>query len=435
MITLGLDIGTTTISSVVFKDNHPLTVRTIKNDATLHSPHYWEKIQDPVRISTLASTLVQELLLAFPDICGIGVTGQQHGILYLDSEGHPVSPLYTWQDERGNLPLSDTQSYASYLSEQTKQPLSTGLGTITHFYNLKNNLIPDSAVNFCTIPDFIAMILSKNTEPLLHPSNAASLGLFDIQQRCFQADLLLKNQMDPFLFPSLASSSCIGMYKNHIPVFTAIGDNQASFLGTVMEEKESMLINIGTGGQFSAYTSTYQVCDYLETRPFLNDDYLLVGSSLCGGRAYALLETFFRNTAELFSHTTISSCYDIMSELLNSQPEPSDLPFVTPLFQGSRIHPDARASITGLCTQNFTPIHLIYGFMYGIVDELYSMYTCYAQNTTSTLTLFGSGNGLRHNPTLCRILETRFKQPVILSSNNEEAACGAALFAKMQNSF
>ena len=37
-----------------------------------------------------------------------------------------------------------------------------------------------------------------------------------------------------------------------------------------------------------------QVCTGIEARPFLHGDYLLAGASLCGGKAYALLEKFFR---------------------------------------------------------------------------------------------------------------------------------------------
>ena len=43
--------------------------------------------------------------------------------------------------------------------------------------------------------------------------------------------------------------------------------------------------------------------------------------------------------------------------------------------------------------------------------------------------MIGSGNGLRKNPHLCRIMEKTFGCPLILSENNEEAACGAAIYA------
>ena len=37
----------------------------------------------------------------------------------------------------------------------------------------------------------------------------------------------------------------------------------------------------------------------MEMHPVVNDSYLIAGSMLCGGRAYALLESFIRNVAAL----------------------------------------------------------------------------------------------------------------------------------------
>ena len=72
------------------------------------------------------------------------------------------------------------------------------------------------------------------------------------------------------------------------------GDNQASFLGAAGDEENILLVNMGTGGQISVLSSQYFSGDGIEARPFLNRKYLLAGASLCGGKAYALLEQFFR---------------------------------------------------------------------------------------------------------------------------------------------
>ena len=51
-----------------------------------------------------ALRLLDQLLERYPQTASIGLTGQMHGIVYLDREGRCISPLYTWQDGRGNLP-------------------------------------------------------------------------------------------------------------------------------------------------------------------------------------------------------------------------------------------------------------------------------------------------------------------------------------------
>ena len=56
-------------------------------------------------------------------------------------------------------------------------------------------------------------------------------------------------------------------------------------MGATDGDIHTMLVNVGTGSQFSVYTKDYMTCPGLETRPFPGG-YLLVGASLCGGRAY-----------------------------------------------------------------------------------------------------------------------------------------------------
>lgn len=67
----------------------------------------------------------------------IGLTGQMHGILYIDEDGNCVSPLYTWQDGRGNLPEFDGKSVVCLVKEETGFSISTGYGLATHLYHCK----------------------------------------------------------------------------------------------------------------------------------------------------------------------------------------------------------------------------------------------------------------------------------------------------------
>lgn len=90
------------------------------------------------------------------------------------------------------------------------------------------------------------------------------------------------------------SSGMLGQYKG-IPVTVALGDNQASFLGSVGFQENTVLLNMGTGGQISVLSDQLFEGNGIEARPFTKGKYLLVGASLCGGRAYAVLEKFFRS--------------------------------------------------------------------------------------------------------------------------------------------
>ena len=430
---LGLDIGTTTVSAVVVEDGKVLASLTRANGSFLPVENAWEKVQNPGFILEVALGSVKELYERFGDIARIGVTGQMHGIVYLDDSGKPVSPLYTWQDGRGDQPYGEGETYAAHLSNITGYPVATGYGLVTHYYNLRNGLVPENAVRFCTIHDYVAMVLAGQTTPVTEASDAASFGVFNVEQGCFDLTALEKAGIAPDLLPALAADPCIGTYLGKIPVYVAIGDNQASFLGSTGGDLNCMLANVGTGSQFSVYTPKYMSCSGLETRPFPGGGYLLVGASLCGGRAYALLEKFFRQTVEMATGTAPDSCYDGMAALLACSEKPADIPAVTPLFQGTRQDPSLRGHIDGLSTENLTPLHLIWGMMEGMAGELHDMYLLYRNAGGSDVSFIGSGNGLRKNKYLQKCFSDLFGQTLVMSDCNEEAATGAAQFAASCN--
>ncbi len=432
MRVLGLDIGTTTISAVVVEGTKVLEALTLSNGSFLPTSNSWEKIQDPAYIRKTALGAVDALLERHPQIQRIGVTGQMHGIVYLNADGEPVSPLYIWQDGRGDQPFGDGQTYGAYLSGLTGYTLSTGYGMVTHFYNQKNGLVPENAKVFCTIHDYIAMLLAGKTRPVTDASDGASFGMFDVRNGRFDRTALAKAGIDPALLPELAGRAVLGYYRGQYPVYAAIGDNQASFLGACGGSTDRMLVNMGTGGQFSAYTREFFTREGLETRPFPGGGFLLVGASLCGGRAYALLESFLRGCAQMVTGQVQGSCYDAMAALLGSGEKPRDLPCVTPLFQGTRLEPSLRGSITGISTENLTPRHLTWAMLEGMAGELNGMYRQYLEAGGKPAALIGSGNGLRKNVYLQRCFEEAFGQKLTMSECNEEAACGAAQYAAMQ---
>lgn len=428
MRVLGLDIGTTTISAVVVENGQVLQALTRPNGSFLQDRERWEKLQDPKRIRATALSMVDELFRLYPDVERIGVTGQMHGIVYLNRLGEPVSPLYTWQDGRGEEPTSTGETLVSWIRRRTGYPVATGYGLVTHCYNLRHGLVPVEAAVFCTIHDYIAMTLGGQSKPVLDASDAASFGLFDVARGAFDLEAMEKAGIDGAMLPALAEDPKIGVYRGKAAVYVAIGDNQASFLGATEGRLGCMLVNVGTGSQFSVYSKDYLSCPGLETRPFPRGGYLLVGASLCGGRAYALLEQFFRMTGQMLGATE-DSAYDAMAALLASTEKPRDIPKVTPLFQGTRQDPGLRGSITGLSVDNFTPQHFLWGMMEGIAGELHQMYCAYRASCDAPVTLMGSGNGLRKNPWLQHCFSEAFGQELILSRCNEEAATGAALFA------
>ena len=297
MYAAGIDVGTTTVCGVLLdaKSGRVERVITLDNDASFPGKRF-EDLQDPERIWELAEGIYRDFRRDYPKLSCIGFTGQMHGILYVNREGRAVSPLFTWQDERGNEPYpgGEGETYAEAMSRLTGYPMASGYGLTTHFYNLRNGLVPKEAVSFCTIADYLGMRLTGRNTPCLSVSNGASLGCFDLAEMAFDGEALARAGIPPEILPQCqADCGLLGQTGEGIPVSTGIGDNQASVLGAVRELEGSVLINIGTASQISAGLTRYVETEKTELRAICRDQYLLVGAGLCGGRAYAALERFF----------------------------------------------------------------------------------------------------------------------------------------------
>lgn len=428
MKTLGLDIGTTTISAVVLDCGKTAAVRNVKNASVLPGKE-WERLQDPEWVHNTCVEVIRDLLTDYPDVAAIGLTGQMHGILYVDQAGNSVSPLYTWQDGRGDLLFDGKITWAERLSGLTGYPVATGYGMVTHFYNVNNEFVPPAAAKLCTIMDYVAMKLAGRTSPVMDPTDAASLGLYDCASGCFDIGAIDKVGIDPSILPEVVKDPCLGTGIFGIPVFAAIGDNQASFLGAMEGGSDALLVNVGTGSQISVFSPVYMHTETLETRPFPDGGWLLVGASLCGGRSYALLENFFRQTVKMVTGKD-ESAYDAMEQALEEAGYVENAPLTATTFQGTRKNPNLRGNISGIGVDNFTPVHLMHSVMRGMAEELYGMYREYLEQGGKPFTvMIGSGNGLHRNKYLCKIFEEVFGCELILSEREEEAASGAAIYA------
>lgn len=439
MITVGLDIGTTSISGLLY-DLEKQTVLHSLTEAQASRPfsldQEWERLQDPERIVQQVEGILGRLLVLQPEAAAIGLTGQMHGIVYVDRNGRAVSPLYTWQDGRAGQPCEGTGSltYAQQLSALTGYAVAPGYGLATHYYNLCRELVPERAVYFCTIADYIAMRLTDTSLPQMDATQAAGIGGFNLHTGDFDRAAVRQAGIDASLLPQVVpSGTAVGITPQGIPVYASLGDNQASFLGSVPQPEESLLLNIGTGSQLSAWMpGCVKVPSAMEVRPYPGGGVLMVGAALSGGKSYALLEGFFRQLIAAYTGEAPTDVYGLMSKLLSEQVPGSGSTELTvnTRFLGTRADPDKRGSIEGISLDNFTPGGLAHAFLQGMIDELHGFLKELEQQGTQTFSrLIGSGNALRNNPVLCTKAEAAFGLPLTLGRHTEEAAVGAALCA------
>lgn len=429
-LTLGLDIGTTTVSAAVvdMSDGRQIACYTLANASGIDTPEPYRHEQNAARIAETLLSFLDSVLGAFPGLSAIGVTGQMHGIVYTDTDGNAVSPLYTWQDERAAQPSEkDGKSICDRIADKTGYTINPGYGWATHVYNECHGLCPASAVTLCTVGDYAVMRITDRKRPLLHTSNAASLGLFDRTKNAFDSTALQALGIPLSFLPEVTAELAVVGYYREIPVTVAVGDNQASFFGAVRDEAHDLSVNCGTGSQITLRVpaSAQDPALPLERRPYFDGYELLCGSALCGGRAYALLERFFR-TFVGSNEPQYDRLNEFAAQAFEKRNETAPLQ-VSTRFCGSRADLTARGSVHNLGEDNFTPQALALGVLRGIAEELGEMYR--AGGALCEGRLVASGNALRKNEVLRKVFSEVFGKPIYLPSLHEEAAFGAALLA------
>lgn len=435
MRAMGIDIGTTTASIIMMNaaSGEILGSKTIAHNAFLEGHVPESKIQDAEKLYQAAEGALIELSEEFGKPDCIGLTGQMHGMLYVDSEGQAVSPLYIWQDGCGNFKMEDGRSYAEVLRE-TGGAASTGFGLTSHFYLQKNRMIPENAVKMVTICDYVGMKLCKRKDPVIAKDMAASWGCFDLENGKFLVEKMEKIGVDVSFLPELLDNHQVMGYTKvgkieGVPVVVSLGDNQASVLGSVQDLCETVLINIGTGSQVSVGTKAfYDVSGSIELRPCVDGTALLVGSGLCGGRAYAMLEKFYREVTG-----SDEAMYGMMAAQANEFKEKYGTNAawkVKTTFSGTRSNPDMRGSIANIGVENFHPGAMTLGMVQGILEELHEMYEKMCEATGKKATkLVGSGNGIRKNKLMQELAQDLYGMKMEIPLYQEEAAYGAALYS------
>lgn len=423
---IGLDLGTTGVAATLcdLTAGKVLAVESLVHGADISAPPCYA--QDAARLLGAAKTLLRKLLGDFKHVAAIGVSSQMHGVVYTDSDANALSALYSWQDARGEQ-ATDDGSYADAFFARTGERVPSGYGAMSHFINLQEGLVPANATALCSIGDLLVMQLCGLRHPEQDASLAHSFGLYDAAQHRF-AHAAWAQLGDTRLLPHVhAQARFVGSYQG-IPVLSALGDNQASFIGSVADLHRSGLLNIGTSGQLSALGPPGLAVQRVDPRPFPTGEVLYVGATLLGGAAYGPLIGLLQSISQRLLGKPLEDPWPFLEV---------DENFSTPIivdtrFAGSRQNPEHRGAITHIGAHDLSFEALTLAFAQGIVRELYRFWEKdflphgIAQNIRY---LTASGNALRHNATLQRSAKARFALPLAFSEHREEAAVGAAILA------
>lgn len=450
---VGLDVGTTSVSAVVLDAGSArlLAVVSLPHGAGRAgaAPSHAELDLNALWAAAQGALATAVERAGGGAIDAVGVTGQMHGLALVYPDGTPAAPAITWQDQRAAERDEAGVTYLERLVDDAGGPAAfarmgalpaTGYLGPSLYWLRRHHRLPEPPAAACLIPDAMVARLTAGP-PVTDPTDAASTGLYDVVAHAWDAALLRRLGLpEALLAPVRATGEVAGVLAADVarrvglpagvPVAVALGDNQASYIGSVRDAVGTVLVNIGTGAQVSALAGAYAVAAGIEARPFPGGRYLLVGAGLYGGASYALLRDFYLRIGEaFFGARGGEELYQRMNELAAGVRPGSDGLRCVPLFTGTRVDPAVRGSLQGMSAHNLTPGHLARALLEGISDQLYGMYAAMLPLSGPRTDLVGAGNAIERNALLARILAARFALPLQLPAFDEPAAVGAALVA------
>lgn len=451
---LGIDIGTTTICGVaVLPAGERVATVQRANDSAVGGLPAGRAEQSPARIRERVFEVLRELASAVrargasaQSIAGIGLTGQMHGTVCVNRSGEACSNLITWQDARCNEEVSPGKTLIAEMLERAPAPMWNDCGCLpasgflgsTLYWMQRTGQVPEQTARVAFIHDWIVGQLGGQL-PVTDPGDAGSAGCFDLSRLEWHAGIVRALGLPRDLLPPVresgevlgrlsASAAAASGLPEGVPVCNAIGDNQASVLGSVADLDRSILLNLGTGGQISWVVPSFRRAAGMETRYLPRKRFMLVGASLCGGRAYAWLNDTVRAWLSDFGVTLDrTAAYEKLNVLAAAAPtDASGLRAVT-TFAGTRSDPSIRGSFNGIDLANFTLGNVARAVLGGIIDELASLYPQEIASPHTSVVV--SGNAVRANPVLPKLIAERMGRPIRIPMHQEEAAFGAALMA------
>ncbi|XP_006863532.1 PREDICTED: sedoheptulokinase [Chrysochloris asiatica] len=467
-ITLGIDLGTTSVKAAVLEatpgDPSGFVVLASSSRAALA-----EAAAESVAAGTQGreqdvSRIIQalhECLAALPrqhlrKVGAIGVSGQMHGVMFWKTgqgckwteekatpvfEPRTVSQLVTWQDGR-----CSSGFLASLPQPESHLSVATGFGCSTIFWLLKNSPELLKAYDVAgTIQDYVVAMLCGLPRPLMSDQNAASWGYFNTRNQSWNLEILKASGFPVHLLPDIMEPGSVAGRTSHmwfeIPkgteVGVALGDLQASVYSCMVQRTDAVL-NISTSVQLAvSMPSGFQPVQTPDPSapvayfPYFNKTYLGVAASLNGGNVLAtFVHMLGQWMADLGLEVEESTVYSRMIQAATQQ-EDTCLT-ITPTVLGERHLPDQLASVTRISSSDLSLGHVTRALCRGIVQNLQSMLPFQQLKEWGVERVTGSGSALSRNEVLKQEVQRAFPFPVSFGQD-VDAAVGAALVLLRRN--
>ncbi|MCJ7623862.1 MAG: xylulokinase, partial [Anaerolineaceae bacterium] len=266
---MGIDISTTATKALLI-DEAGQVAAVASSEYSYETPHLLWSEQDPGLWWVAAVQSIQKVLAAAgiggEDVKGIGMTGQMHGLVLLDSSAEVLRPAILWNDQRTARQCDDIRTRLG----RDRLIQITGNDAVTSFTAPKILWVQQEEPQIYTqiaqilLPkDYIRYKLTDVYA--LDRAGGSGTLLFDIRKRTWSAEVLQALEIEPdWLPPTFEGTDVTGVVsgkaaeitglKEGTPVMGGGGDQAAAAVGTGAVEGGIVSLSLGTSGVVFAAT-------------------------------------------------------------------------------------------------------------------------------------------------------------------------------------
>jgi gluconokinase len=259
-VVVGLDVGTTGVKAVAFGLPPPWRRVAIREYPLLQPQPGWQ-VQDPAAILEAMTAALAECLAAADgaDVVAIALSTAMHGLIGVDAELRPVTPLMTWADARarGEARALRASGQAAELHRRGGTPVHsmTPLTKLMWLHRHEPGSCRDTRW-WMGLKDY--MLLGLTGVVATELSSASGTGLLDVWSRSWNpaAVELAGISMDqlPEILPttamlglSAAAARRVGVPEG-TPVVAGAADGPLGNLGTRALDPGVAGVSLGTSG-------------------------------------------------------------------------------------------------------------------------------------------------------------------------------------------
>jgi xylulokinase len=436
---LGIDVGTGGTRAVLVDRAGRVLLSHACEHAPIASAHIGWAEQDPEdwwrAARTAITAVMHDAATHSYTVESIGLTGQMHGCVMLDTEGQVLRPALIWCDQR-------TQPQCDWLTEQ--------IGAARLISLVANPALPNFTLTKLLWvrehqPEIFARIahvlcpkdyvrLRLTGEYAIDMQEASGTLLLDVAHRRWSEEVAAAAGIPMSWLPALyegpeicgritAEAAALTGLPANTPVVAGAGDQGAGAIGMGILEPGSVSATIGTSGVVFAATATPTIDPLGRLHTFCHAApgiWHVMG--VTNGAGLSL--RYFRDT--FAPHLT----YDQLTDLAAAIPAASAGLLWTPYLFGERtphLDPNARASFTGI-TASHTLGHFVRAVLEGVAFSLKDTFTLFSELNIPVTKIRLGGGGAR-SPLWRQIQADVYNNTVELLEAEEGGAFGAALLA------